>query len=231
MNYIYPLLSNWKQIHHKLILSKLMKKTKLTNCKFELHVKVKTQSAGTKCNNITTLRRSIALRLGPNLRAIAPWENSELNQNLPAFIHKRKSDVVPKLAYKRNKHRAVARISKLQEQYKSSKSSYPRLRPQYLCKMIIQQVSLICGARLSNWRLNYWSCRTVITVVPVEQLAASKLGGEIGWSSELWWESRGRSQDCGHPLLKTSSATSLSPCLLFRGLFSLLMPKPEIIMY
>ena len=32
-----------------------------------------------------------------------------------------------------------------------------------------------------------------ITVVPVEQLAASKLGGEMDWSSELWWESRGRS--------------------------------------
>ena len=66
--------------------------------------------------------------------------------------------------------------------------------------MIIQQVSLICGARLSNWRLNCWSCRTVVTVVPVERLAASKLGGEIGWSSELWWESRGRS-----PRLWTSS--------------------------
>ena len=49
-------------------------------------------------------------------------------------------------------------------------------------------------------RFNCWSCRTVVTVVPVEWLAASKLGGEIGWSSELWWESRGRS-----PRLWTSS--------------------------
>ena len=49
-----------------------MKKTKLTDCKFELHVKGKTQSAERNANNITTLRRSIALRLGPNLRAIAP---------------------------------------------------------------------------------------------------------------------------------------------------------------
>ena len=72
--YNYPPieLKQLKANHHKLILSKLMKKTKLTNCKLELHVKVKTQSAGTKCNNITTPRRSIALRLGPNLRAIAP---------------------------------------------------------------------------------------------------------------------------------------------------------------
>ena len=62
-----------KANHHKLILSKLMKKTKLTNCKFEFACESKqTQSAGTKCKHITTLRRSIALRLGPNLRAIAP---------------------------------------------------------------------------------------------------------------------------------------------------------------
>ena len=40
---------------------------------------------------------------------------------------------------------------------------------------------------------NCCSCRTVITVVPIEQLAASKLGGEMDWSLELWWESRGRS--------------------------------------
>ena len=50
MIYNYPPieLKQLKQIHHKLILSKLMKKTKLTNCKFELHVKVKTRCAGTK---------------------------------------------------------------------------------------------------------------------------------------------------------------------------------------
>ena len=43
MMYNYPPieLKQLKQMHHKLILSKLMKKTKLTNCKFELHGKVK----------------------------------------------------------------------------------------------------------------------------------------------------------------------------------------------
>ena len=42
MIYNYPPieLKQLKENHHKLILSKLMKKTKLTNCKFELHVKV-----------------------------------------------------------------------------------------------------------------------------------------------------------------------------------------------
>ena len=65
-----------------------MKKTKLTNCKLELHVKVKTQSAGTKCKHITTPRRSIALRLGPNLRAIAPLETqNEIKICLPLFIN------------------------------------------------------------------------------------------------------------------------------------------------
>ena len=65
----------------------LMKTTKLPNCEFKLHVNIKkTQSAGTKCKHITTLRRSIALRLGPNLRAIAPRENSELDQNLPSLF-------------------------------------------------------------------------------------------------------------------------------------------------
>jgi hypothetical protein len=66
-------------------------------------------------NNITTPRRSIALRLGPNLRAIAPLETqNEIKICLPLFINQ-KSDVMPKLAYKKNKHRAVARTSKLQE--------------------------------------------------------------------------------------------------------------------
>ena len=40
-------LKQLKANHHKLILSKLMKKTKLTNCKFELHGKVK----NSKCWN------------------------------------------------------------------------------------------------------------------------------------------------------------------------------------
>ena len=34
---------------------------------------------------------------------------------LQAFIHNQKSDVMPKLAYNKNKHRVVARTSKLQE--------------------------------------------------------------------------------------------------------------------
>ena len=42
MIYNYPPieLKQLKANHHQLILSKLMKKTKLTNCKFKLHVKV-----------------------------------------------------------------------------------------------------------------------------------------------------------------------------------------------
>ena len=91
-----------------------MKKTKSTNCKFELHVKVKKLKVLERnANNITTQRRSIALRLGPNLRAIAPLETQN-EIKICLFIHNQKSDVMPNLAYKKNQHRAVARTSKLQ---------------------------------------------------------------------------------------------------------------------
>ena len=72
----------------------------------------------------------MALRLGPNLRAIAPLESSEWDQNLTAFIHNKTSDVMPNLAYKRTtpscaqNYNSNARVS----------TTYPRLRPLYLYK-------------------------------------------------------------------------------------------------
>ena len=65
-----------------------------------------------KTSNNTKERRSIALRLGPNLRAIAPLRTQNGIQSCLPLLkdHNHQSNIMPKLAYKKQ-NRAVARAS------------------------------------------------------------------------------------------------------------------------
>jgi len=56
-----------------------------------------------KTSNTTNKRRSIALRLGPNLRAIAPLETQNWIKSCLSLLNNHESNDMPKLAYKEQK--------------------------------------------------------------------------------------------------------------------------------
>ena len=167
-------------------------------------------------------RGSMALKLGPNLRAIVSLRNSELDHKLSSLFI---TDIMPNWLTKRNENWTVL------QNYNSNtrvSTTYLRLKPSYLYKNDDPTSVLHFRSSTVQLEFNCWSCRMVIivvpveqfiTVVPVEQLAVF-LSSEGRWirARSSWWESRGMSLEPWTSSPKTRSATSLSPYLLFRCL-------------
>ena len=163
----------------------------------------------------------MALRLGPNLRAIVSLRKLRARSKSTFFIHNLM--LCQNWLTTRTNTELCSKITIVMWKFQQPIKGYSLYT---YAKTIIQQVSLILGTQLSNWSLTWWSCRIVMTVVPVEQLAASMLSalcsvGRLDWSSKFLvgitrkvprlWTSSPKNQQC-HLLV------SLSP---FSCLFSL----------